>query len=178
MTTGPGSLPKNSGTARGYLRFIAPILLASLGAMLLIGCIPFTFKEKVVDGTDYRPVLGTNGQWLVNGRTTRDQLVERLGKPQYQYDVEGGRFAAYYLRTNTGFWVVPLCFTTPPQEQYRLLQLEFNSAGILVQHEVAEEDEKPAYLNWQPGAEKMSLEQGFQRWIWESMRNWPDPQRK
>jgi len=115
-------------------RALLPIILASIGAACLIGCIPIPIGEHRVKGTDYRPVTGDLGQYLQEGRTTRDQLVAKLGQPQLS--AGSGRFAGYVLGTNSGVWVMPLCFKAVPINNFYMLQLEYDDAGVLVRYDV------------------------------------------
>jgi hypothetical protein len=122
-------------------RWLVPLALIALGAALLIGCIPIPAPEKILAGTDYRKFAGDDGQLLRNGVTTRQEIVARLGQPQKS--AEGGRFAAYYLHTNSGFWIMPLCFHATPDDHFRLLMLEYDAKGTLIQHRLERVDNGP-----------------------------------
>jgi hypothetical protein len=123
------------GSRSVRLRTAFPIGVCIAGIALLIGCeIPFTHKEKIVTGTDFRPFAGDGGDKLQNGKTTRADILGHLGLPQK--GSSNSRFIAYYLQTNTGFWVVPLCFTGAPQDRFALLLLEFDDNDVLIQYQV------------------------------------------
>ncbi|HEX4796266.1 MAG TPA: hypothetical protein VH370_20925 [Humisphaera sp.] len=126
---------------RIHRRAFIPISLALIGAVALIGCSPIPIGEHRVKGTDYRPVAGNLGQYLQEGRTTRQQLEAKLGPPQLR--AGSGRFAGYVLQTNSGVWVMPLCFKAVPINDFYMLQLEYDDAGLLVRYDVRSSDTYP-----------------------------------
>ena len=110
-----------------------PTVLCFLGVVLLIGCIPIPTPEKVVAGTDYRRVFGKQGEWLVRGETTKQQVLTHLGPPQHE--ASDGEFLGYYLETNYGFWVQPLCFNAGRTQAYWMLSLQFDHQGRLLRYD-------------------------------------------
>ena len=141
--------------------WLLPTALCFLGGALLIGCIPIPMKEKVITGTDYRRVFGERGQWLVDGKTTRQQVLNHLGPPQYKTDT--GAFFGYFLQTNTGYWVQPLCFQGVRADQFRILLLQFKEDGSLQQHSVAEFGSGP-YIFMLEKYDRHSIDAAFSGW--------------
>jgi hypothetical protein len=155
--------------AHSRRRRLLPTALCLLGISLLIGCIPIPMKEKVTAGTDYRRVFGDHGQWLVDGQTTREQIVKHLGPPQH--NASDGEFFGYFLETNTGYWIQPLCFQGVRADQLRILLLQFGKDGTLLRHQISEYGSGP-YIFTLEKVDPRLIDGNFRLW---SQRNWPFP---
>ena len=112
-------------------RVAVPILCATIGIFLLIGCIPIPLPEKVVQGKDFRAQLKppAANRLLSRGRSTRREIEMVLGSPTYRDRT--GRQMCYYLETRAGAYVYPLCFNATEMDRIYVLQLEYDDAGVL-----------------------------------------------
>lgn len=108
---------------------LLPVLLASVGAAVLAGCIPVPVYKTVNGGPRPETRIGKPGSKkpLLLGRATRGDVRALLGRPT---ESPGGRTDLYTYPITT-FAVIAACGQGFDDVQERYLRLEYDDAGIL-----------------------------------------------
>jgi hypothetical protein len=111
---------------------LLPSVLALLGLWMLVGCFYIPGRDKMLGG-------GANPRTLVGGAksdrplrvgvATRDDVHDTLGLPTQV--AAGGRYWVYRWGTQSGSWLMPLCFTAEPAWRRYRMWLEFADTGRL-----------------------------------------------
>jgi hypothetical protein len=121
---------------RPFRRIIFPATLLFSLLVLLMGCLYIPTFEHVDSSTgskDFRPLLGdgSDNKPIAPGRTTKDQIISLLGKPDRQS--ENGLAMVYFISTRQGIWVEPQCFEAFSANQtMHCLSLRFDQHRELI----------------------------------------------
>jgi hypothetical protein len=144
-------------------RILLPIILAVLGATLLIGCFYLPVvphpqgnakQDKVFEDVGNR----SSKEALLVGKATRQQVLSIAPIPMMASD--DGKSLLYSTEGTKGYWVYPLCFMASPQLEELQIRLNFDDAGVLQSYKISRggfdetfSDLKPRhYYLWGGGA--------------------------
>jgi hypothetical protein len=131
---------------RHRLGLLLPLVLASIGVGLLVGCIYIPTFGAAVSGRNVAKQVGDarSRKPVRVGTSTRDDVLRLLGAPQASK--ADGTGVAYMWSVRNGVAVWPLCFQAESIIGYRTLVLRFDEAGRMKSYEVLKSD-TPVVLN-------------------------------
>jgi hypothetical protein len=133
---------------RVFRNVILPLMVLAPLLWLMVGCVyvPWFESRQNSSQRDFRGMLGaaTSHKQIRPGLITCAGIESLLGEPPFISD--DGLAIGYELRTNSSYWVYPLCFAADPADvKAYVVKFTFDRKGLLEHYYVASDDKS---LGW------------------------------